>query len=128
VAGIVPHLESGISPHFEGLERRQSAPTTIDAAQLAKTGDYTQNPPFSAQTLPNRSGKEKIKRHKMTRRKGGQFFGNSLKAACLLGFCGVGKSEWVGIRKPLLYPTELRGHVLEPCFLDLVYNGSDRRL
>ena len=44
VAGIVPHLESGISPHFEGLERRQSAPTTIDAAQLAKTGDYTQNP------------------------------------------------------------------------------------
>ncbi len=37
---------------------------------------------------------------------------NSLKAACLLGFYRIRKSEWVGIRNPMLYPLELRAQLI----------------
>jgi hypothetical protein len=66
--------------------QRKNKRTHLTPTRLLMEGDYTQNPPFSAQTLPNRSEKEITRRHGTSRRTCAQFSRNSLKAACLLGF------------------------------------------
>jgi hypothetical protein len=72
-------------------------------------GDTTPNLELiSARTLPIGLKKDGIRKHETACARSRQFSSNSLKAACLKGIDVVGKSEWVGIRNPMLYPLELR--------------------
>src|SRR5208337_753578 len=79
----------GDSGHSAGEKSCSMKPdkNRLDSDRPSRGRRLHSEPSFSAQTLPISLKKDVIGRHKTTRTRADSFSSNSLKAACLLGFC-----------------------------------------